>query len=300
MLIRRSKNTFAITAYTDRENLELLVRQCQDDANVLIHLDASSAVFSGSDVDKLSEQDNVQALRHYAISWGSYKHLLAILDLCREAVEWTNDDGYIHILSGQDMLTRPMDDFRRFFDGNRTIYLDYREIPDMKEHQKKYYMHRNHLWRFDYRNPYIRILRKCDTFFQESSRLLNKKIGNESNLAQGVVWSSMPTVAVKYVLKYIDDNPDFMKDVVRTHIPEEFPFQTILCNSPFRKSIVNNNLRYYDWIKRNGSSPAYLDMTDLPKIQESDCFFARKVDSVISRDLIHSFVTKQRLHNITK
>lgn len=61
-------------------------------------------------------------------------------------------------------------------------------------------------------------------------------------------------------------------------------------NSKFAKNVVTDNLRYTDWTRRNGSRPAYLDMTDYDKIKESEAFFARKFDSDISKELY------QRLH----
>lgn len=41
-----------------------------------------------------------------------------------------------------------------------------------------------------------------------------------------------------------------------------------------------------DWSQRNGSMPAYLDDTDYVKIKNSNCFFARKLDTNISKKLI--------------
>jgi hypothetical protein len=57
-------------------------------------------------------------------------------------------------------------------------------------------------------------------------------------------------------------------------------------NSPYSSRVVKNNRRYTDWIFRNGSRPAVLDISDFEKIDSSKAFFTRKIDSEISRDLV--------------
>jgi hypothetical protein len=49
-------------------------------------------------------------------------------------------------------------------------------------------------------------------------------------------------------------------------------------NSNFRQKVVNDNLRYIDWVSRNGNNPANLDDSDYNKIVTSDSIFARKFE----------------------
>lgn len=73
---------------------------------------------------------------------------------------------------------------------------------------------------------------------------------------------------------------------MHTLIPEEFFFQTIIMNSPYKENVVEKNLRYTDWSGKNGSRPSFLDETDYEKIIKSGDFFARKIDSNISDKLL--------------
>ncbi|WP_295841608.1 hypothetical protein [uncultured Apibacter sp.] len=43
-------------------------------------------------------------------------------------------------------------------------------------------------------------------------------------------------------------------------------FSNNIGNSNYLKSISNKNLSYVDWELRNGSSPAFLDLSDYDKI----------------------------------
>lgn len=77
-----------------------------------------------------------------------------------------------------------------------------------------------------------------------------------------------------------------MKDLVHTVIPEEFFFQTIILNSPYKLGVITQNMQYFDQNKRNGSARAYLYETDYEKIIDSEKFFAREIDMNISKELL--------------
>lgn len=60
--------------------------------------------------------------------------------------------------------------------------------------------------------------------------------------------------------------------------------QTILLNAETKFNIVNDNLRFMIW---NGSSgPKILDQNDYENVINSKCFFARKVEPVISDEFV--------------
>ncbi|KFI51594.1 beta-1,6-N-acetylglucosaminyltransferase [Bifidobacterium biavatii] len=286
MINDNTGQSLVISAYKDKKNLDRLVNRLGERYNMFIHVDSSSSVLSDDDVAKWNGMPNVYAEKRYAISWGSYKHLLALLGLLRRAVASTVDGGYIHLISGQDIPVRSNDEFDAFFAGDTHVYMDCRTIDQMEPHQKRMYQLKNRLWRFNYWNKIVHALRNVDLTLQKSLHIVNDRFGDESNLAQGLVWLSLPKEAARYVLDYVDAHPKFMKDLYQAQIPEEFLFQTILVNSPFSDRIVPNHLRYMDWNRRNGSLPAYLDESDYDKITSSDCFFARKIDSTIAEGLL--------------
>lgn len=94
----------------------------------------------------------------------------------------------------------------------------------------------------------------------------------------GSQWWSITREAVAYIFNYLEANPSYITFYYNTFVPDESFFQTILLNSDFfRKKIINNNLRYIDWV--NGPTyPRILAKEDLKKIIESDCIFARKIE----------------------
>lgn len=71
-----------------------------------------------------------------------------------------------------------------------------------------------------------------------------------------------------------------------THVPEEVFFPTLVMASSFAGRVVNDNLRYMDWVPRNGNNPAVLDMSDAERIVRSGKLFARKLDRPVSSSLM--------------
>lgn len=286
MIEKTTPQSFVITAYKDPENLFRIVDRLSKDFNIFIHVDRSSTIITNEDIERLRRMPNVYAEKTWSISWGSYKHLLAMISLLCKALHHTNENGYVHLISGQDIPVKSNSDFIDFFDSNNHIYMDCRTLREMEPHQLRMFQIKNHLWRYNYQNKCVHFFRNLDTWLQKRFHRLNNNFGGITNVAQGLVWSSIPCSAVKYVIDYVDVHRGFIKDIYRAQIPEEFVFQTILINSEFSRNIVRDNLRYADWHRRNGSLPAYLDLSDYVAIINSGCFFARKIDSMISKDLL--------------
>jgi hypothetical protein len=63
----------------------------------------------------------------------------------------------------------------------------------------------------------------------------------------------------------------------RTWHPHEHWLQAMIMASPFRDTVVSDNKRFIRWVKGSGN-PRVLTMADLPQIEASDAFFARKFD----------------------
>lgn len=61
--------------------------------------------------------------------------------------------------------------------------------------------------------------------------------------------------------------------------------------SAFRQNVVNDTLIYDEWGERG--NPAFLDITDISAIEDSNCFFARKV-SKKQRNLFEVLCDKEK------
>jgi len=67
---------------------------------------------------------------------------------------------------------------------------------------------------------------------------------------------------------------------------DEFFYATILMNSPYKDSIVNDNLRLIKWAE-GSANPVILKQKDLNSIVASDKLFARKFDVSIDDGILN-------------
>lgn len=268
-----------VTAYKNEEQLIKLLSSAYGKFRIYVHID------NKSNIDPQSIQTvlpGTKIIKLYEVNWGSLNHLKAIMELLKIAIEDHNE--YYHIISGQDIIVRKLDDFD-FFKDNEKIYMSFIGEDVFNDVIWK----RLHYWIVTsnsvMRNPYDGKVNRAINRIQDIFRLYRTSIGNFREVYKGVVWCSFPFDAAEYVLNYYKENKG-LKEFDHIHIPEEFFFQTVLGNSRFSNRIVPDNMRYTDWSSRNGSCPAILDETDYNSIVESGKFFARKIDYAVSKDLI--------------
>lgn len=282
------KHFFLITAYTDAEHLDKLVRSLQDeDSFFYIHLDKKSKIHSHPLIVALSKTPRVNFIQNPAtVFWGGFSHLRAVLMLMQEAAR-NRQNGYMHLLSGQCFPTKHMSVLKNFFAENAgkefmTCYnLDSMGWTGGSANRLQLY-HLN-----DWFNIRVRFWKRINSRFLQ----LQRKLGVKRELPAfetyygGGTWWSISTKAADIILDTFQQNPYLSKRLRYTHCSEEIIFQTILMNSELRGNLVADDLRYVDWNTRDGHCPVILDERDLANIAVSNKLFVRKVASGISDKL---------------
>lgn len=268
-----------ITCYTDKENLIKLVKSFRDEMNVYIHIDKKSKEIFENDLDFLNFK-NVHVIKKYHIVWGSISHVFAVIDLMKMASD-NPENKFIHIISGQDYKIKTNQYFNKRFENDKNFYSYILSSEEVPLHVTQRYSRGIFSSHFSILDEKVHKINEVFTSVNAKTR-----IGKFEEIYKGTVWSSMSIEICRYVLDYIDKNPDYLNDLKQCYIPEEFFFQTIIMNSEYRSKAVPDSLRYMDWTFRNGNDPAILDETDFNKFKDSENIFIRKVDSKISRKLI--------------
>lgn len=94
---------------------------------------------------------------------------------------------------------------------------------------------------------------------------------------KGAMWAMLSARAVETVLTEVDRRPDLLDHYRQTMIPDESVLATILANAPGLR-LDGEPLRYTVW---SGGSPHPRTLTagDLPAIEASGAFLARKFDA---------------------
>jgi hypothetical protein len=286
---RLDMHAVLITAYKDYPTLLHLVRRL-DPAffRLFIHIDKKSR-FTSPQIDRLRAL-GAEVSQSFVVRWGSYTHLLAILDLMGAACRHGGFD-YIHVISGQDYPLRDAREFARRCDGR--IFMDHGRLEQQPQLVRD---------RYELRDPFHVVLtgrfgsRGLHKFLTRKTHRIRSWFSPRrtrfgpypySALHKSLVWSSFPASAAGRLL----DDPKakaFLQAIRNTRIAEEIFFATYFLNSDLAPLAVKDDLRYADWRERNGSNPAYLDESDAEAVLRSDALFARKVSSECSARLLET------------
>ncbi len=135
-----------------------------------------------------------------------------------------------------------------------------------------------------------------------SVRLVNRVLGprrwaSGPPACKGSTWWCLTAASVRYLLDFVDRNPDYVRFHRRVFAADEILFQSILKASPFadrlshdgdKGTLVGNDLgsHYVDWALDAPTRPRVLDERDLPALIASSALFARKFDQVHSSRLL--------------
>jgi hypothetical protein len=223
--------------------------------------------------------------RKFKVNWGGINHLKCILHLAEEALK-NKDINTFHLISGHDYPIKDKSYFIEFFEQNKNRdFFSHFELPS------KYWFHGG-MNRLEYYNLYdildAKKYRKYIFKFIELQSKLNIKRSISKKVPKlygGETWWSLSRETLSYVIDYTKNKDYFLKRLKHSFCSEEIYVQTVIMNSKYAEKAVNDSLRYIDWSRRNGNSPANLDLTDWNKMIDSNKLFARKFEFPVSLEL---------------
>ncbi|MDD4489405.1 MAG: beta-1,6-N-acetylglucosaminyltransferase [Paludibacter sp.] len=277
------KQAILITAYKDLDFLSEIISYFDDDFYFFIHIDKKCK----EDTSGLNHFNQVYVYHNYHIEWGGSNHLMAILLLIREAYK-KHEYEYFHLITGSDFPVKPLSAFKDFFEKHQNEnFMEYFPLPrdswgeDGGLKRIRYYWFGLN-W-VDVRGRFWELIRL-------SLRIQKKlKINRKFRYFNGKLWAggtywSLSEHAIETFIRFVDENPRYIRRFRFTSIGEEIFLQTVLLN--LGMPVTNNYLRYIDW-GEDGANPVMLSEKDYDRVMASDCFFARKFDKIKSAKLIN-------------
>lgn len=248
--------------------VRMIKRLWHPDAFFCIHIDSKSKTISGAEFAGI---ENVHLLTpRLRVDWGCFNTVQAMLDCMRAVLDSGLAFNYVNFLSGQDYPIKPAEDFFAYLKQNPGgEYIGNWAYDDVYEdfiRVRKYYFNA-------YSFPGKTLLQRS-----VNKALPDRRFPNDFNIRKGQQWFALTKEAAAYVLDFVEANPRFARFFNWVHIPDEFFFQTILYNSPFRSAIRNESLHFTDWSEKK-KHPRLLGRNDLDALLSSPLFFARKFDA---------------------
>ncbi len=236
------------------------------------------------------------------VQWAGFSQLEATLNSMTEIVESGKPYEFINLLSGQDYPIKTADFIHDFLCKNKGVsFMMSESAPsDWWSHATRRFSN-YHLvdYRFKGKFRLGKLISKV---------LPERKFPLQVNLFGGphsAYWT-MNISAAKYIIKTLNKNDEHWQFYKYTWGSDEFLMNTILMNSPLRKTIVNENFHLIDR-SLGGTRPKILTVQDFEMLKSSNKFFARKFDSkldykvldMIDEQLLFQSPEQKQLQNRT-
>lgn len=268
-------------------NIDLLarviLRMNADNHYFFVHVDKKTKNYQ--DFLKLASKHVVFTDKRYNVRWGSVNQIYATLELINKAKSIGIKFDYYHLISGQDYPIHSNRYFDEFFSYNTKSYI---ELDNKSPIEPRYmYYHLNGL--MNVRCGFGEKLKRHSLKLQKHLTVLfqiRKPLPMQPY--KGSNWWSLHKNMIDYILIYINKHPEYLKRFQFTSCCDEVFFHTLLFNSKLKGSIIEEDLRYYDWHRTYPKEqlPRVLSITDFDKIKCSNALFCRKIDNLLSHDLI--------------
>ncbi len=250
-----------------RQFMRLFSAIYDPDNYYLIHVDKRAGVGLQAGIrDFLASFSNAQLLESQNVVWGGYSmvdvELRGIKELLKISAEW---DFFIN-LSGQDFPLRSqafIQDFLSQNEGNDFIQIadQAKKRPDTLNRVENYFVESdNGFSGTPYKRPYLQDI--------------TPYIGGQ--------WMILSRDCCEFI-SYSNEVGKFKSFYQNTLIPDEGFFQTVIMNTSYRGSIVNDDKRAIIWIPDGDIKlrPKTFTAKDTKFLLASDALFARKFDETV-------------------
>jgi hypothetical protein len=276
---------YIISAYQKPDLLLRLVRRLDLPQDCFfIHYDLRSPAAEFQQLQKtFQDQPNVKLLARHKCRWGDFGHVLASLKAIEEIARLGFVCDYAIVLTGQDYPIKSQSLIRRRLDaaaGRSFMEATAWPIPNWEKGRAIRRIQNYHL-----HLPFPRWTRVLGwpPIRQNIAIPWRRKIPSGLHPHFGSSYWYLHRRCLEYIHEYVRQNPEYVRFFHRTLIPDECFFQTLLMNSALADTIERRTLTFIDW---RPPWPGILTVSDLPRLLESDCLFARKFDAGVDAEVL--------------
>jgi hypothetical protein len=273
-------HAYLIIAHNEFGILKKLVKLLDCNNNdIYIHIDKKIQNFNFMEYEKITDKANLFFVPRIEISWSGFSQIQSELSLIKEAVK--NEYDYYHLISGVDLPIKSNEFIDNFFEKNKgKEFIQFDEFKPYIYKRAKYY----HFWReFLFkrkRNKFMKFLNELPIIPQMLLGI-NRLKKNNLEIKKGSNWFSI----THSFAKFICENEKFIhKNFKYTSCADELFLHTLINQSSFKNSIVNDNCRYIDMVGHNG--PYTFKKEDYQALMNSDKLWARKFSEKIDMEIV--------------
>jgi hypothetical protein len=206
------------------------------------------------------------------VRWASYSFLIAVQQAIFQILGSGISYDFISIMSGQDYpIIPPVEIYRSLEKNIGKNFICYEDDGEWWSHAISR-INKYHFTNFGFRGRY-RI-----QFFL-NALLPTRKFPLPYKLYGGprAMCMTLTAECAAYIVSFIESNKKLKRFIRFTWGPDEFVIPTLVMNSKFNQTVINDNFYYIDWSK-GGPNPKTLTVEDYQKMKQSGKMLARKFD----------------------
>ncbi len=261
-----------IAVHKNHNQAMRLINHLKKDFDLYVHIDKKSKL-------NIKSFDNVKVYKKFRVQHAGISQVITTLFLIEEAFK-NNYDRFVFI-SGQDIPLKSNKEIINFFEENKNK--EFISFEDITNNESCFNEMSYRLNTYNFGLWYRKLLSRKVRVSISNISFLKRETPN--NIYYGSSWINLTKESINYILDYITKNKKYLDRFKFTWGADEFFFQSILLNSPFKEQCVNNCLRYLIW---QGGVPITFksEHYDMIKNNINDNLFARKFDENIDTNII--------------
>jgi hypothetical protein len=206
------------------------------------------------------------------VRWASYSFLIAVQRAIFQVLESGISYDFISVMSGQDYPISPVSDFYGLLENNiGKNFICFEDDGKWWNHAMSR-VNKYHFTNFGFKGRY-RIQFLLNALLPRRNFPLPYKLYGGPR----AMCMTLSTDCARYVAQFMISNKKLRRFIRFTWGPDEFVIPTLIMNSQFSQTVVNDNFYYIDWSK-GGSNPKTLTVDDYEKMKHSGKLLARKFD----------------------
>lgn len=289
------KIAYLLVAHKCPEQVNLFINQLLNygDCDVYVHVDKKNPKLQ----ETIIKSPRVFVCSICDVRWGSFEIVKAAVELMKMVVSSGKSYSHMYFGSGQDLLVKKgMYDYLEAKPKKVFLHI-VGEIKNSDRESARYrvcwphkLMIRNDLHPYRFVRIAMQLLCKLGIVIRKNRKTLKKQV----RFYEGHTWFIAPYEVLKYIVNYIQDNPDYVDYWEDSLASDLMFFQTIIMNSPF-VSNVEDELMFVKFGETFSTKnhPLTVSVEMEKEIEDGNYFCARKFE-ITEIDTIRYYIEKVR------
>ncbi len=269
-----------IMAHKEPQQVERLIKKLSSlPADFYIHIDKK---INAQPFEYLGGLGNVHFIQQRVrVRWASWSFLNAIIQSLKEVALTRLPYDFMTLMSGQDYPVKPLSEFQAVLEKSAgKNFICFETGSDWWNHAITR-VSQYHFTNFDFRGRY-RIQFFLNAFLPARKFPLPYKLYGGPR----AMCMTINMACAAYIVDFIEKDKKLRRFIRFTWGPDEYVIPTLIMNSSFKDSVVNDNFYYIDW-SGGGPNPRILTEEDYDKLASTDKLMARKFDIRVDETILN-------------